>query len=206
MWHSLTEKQISDLEDIDKIYLRRILNSHEKVALECIFYEVGLFPLKYEIMRRHLIYLWKLLNVQKSELIHRVFRSQDNSPHPGDFVRLVEKDKNTLNLELSNTEIEQLSKSRFKNIVTKKTEQYALTELNKLKEKHTKSLYLNSSSFKASQYLVDARFSRTESQTLFRLRSRTLNVKINFPKQNESDKHCRTCKLFPQNLEFKFNN
>ena len=37
VWHSLTEKQISDLEDIDKIFLRRILNSHEKVALECIF-------------------------------------------------------------------------------------------------------------------------------------------------------------------------
>ena len=52
VWHSLTEKQISDLEDIDKIYLRRILNSHEKVAIECIFFEVGLFPLKYEINRR----------------------------------------------------------------------------------------------------------------------------------------------------------
>ena len=32
VWHTLTLQQISDLEEIDKIYLRRILNSHTKVV------------------------------------------------------------------------------------------------------------------------------------------------------------------------------
>ena len=47
VWHSLTAKQVSQLEDIDKSHIRRILNSHSKVAIECLFFETGLLPYKY---------------------------------------------------------------------------------------------------------------------------------------------------------------
>ena len=134
VWHCLTQEQISVLENIDKQYIRSILNSHAHVAIECIFFEVGLLPLRYEIMRRRLMYLWKLLNVDKSELIHRVYLSQENSSHPGDWVRLVDKDKIDLDLNLSNSVIENLSKAKFKNIVNKKIESYALMQLNMLKQ------------------------------------------------------------------------
>ena len=82
------------------------------------------------------MYLWKLLNVDKSELIHRIFKSQENASHPGDVVRLVEKDKQDLNLDIQNSEIEKLSKNKFKNIIDKKIESFALNQLNQLKDKH----------------------------------------------------------------------
>ena len=77
VWHGLTQEQVSVLESVDKQYLRIILNSHSHVAIECLFFEVGVWPLKYEIMRRRLMYLWKLLNVDKSELLHRMYKSQE---------------------------------------------------------------------------------------------------------------------------------
>ena len=52
VWHNLTLKEISALEEVDKNYLRSILRSHSKVANECIFFEVGLLPLKYEIIKK----------------------------------------------------------------------------------------------------------------------------------------------------------
>ena len=66
-----------------------------------------------------------------------------------------------------------------------------------MKMKHEKSDYLNSSSFKTAQYLVDEKFSKSEAQLLFKLRSKTLNVKMNFS-QMYSDNLCRVCKLFPE--------
>ena len=76
---------------------------------------------------------------------------------------------------MTDEEIQELSKAKFKNVIMKKIENYALAELNKLKMKHEKSDYLNSSSFKTAQYLVDEKFSKSEAQLLFKLRSTTLN-------------------------------
>ena len=98
VWHSLTAQQVSVLESVDKTYLRSILRCHDKVAIECIYFEVGLLPYKYEIIRRRLMYLWKLLHVDKQELIYRVYRSQQLTSHPGDWVRLVNRDKEAIGL------------------------------------------------------------------------------------------------------------
>ena len=98
---------------------------------------------------------------------------------------------------MTNSEIKNLSKLRFKTIIKSKIESYALVKLNAMKQKHEKSQYLKSSSFKVSEYLVDSRFSKSEAQLLFKLRSRTLNLKKNFSSQNQDDL-CRTCKLFPE--------
>ena len=104
------------------------------------------------------MFLWKVLHVKKSELIYRVYKSQEVSSHPGDWVRLIGQDKTTLGLELTDEEIVSLSKNKFKNMVKKKVESYALMQLNELKRKHRKSQYLNSSSFKTAEYHVDSRF------------------------------------------------
>ena len=50
---------------------------------------------------------------------------------------------------------------------------------------------MKSSSFKTQNYIADFRFNRRETQLLFKWRSKTLNKKINFPKQNQ-DNLCKT--------------
>ena len=150
VWHSLTLQQISILEDVDRTYMRWILNSHPKVAIEVLHFETGTQPLKYDIIRKRLMYLWKILHSEESELIHRVYKSQELNSHQGDWVRLVQEDKNKLELDLENEEIMKLSKSMFKAIVDKKIERYALIQLNEMKMKHSKSVYLKYSSFKTA--------------------------------------------------------
>ena len=98
---------------------------------------------------------------------------------------------------MTNEDIGIITKNRFKTVVKKKTENLALKELNKLKISDSKSSYLKSSSFKASSYLVDSRFTKSEAQLLFRLRSKTVNLKVNFPKMYQ-DNLCKMCKLFPE--------
>ena len=146
---------------------------------------------------RRLMYLWKILNVDRKELIYRVFESQCNSSHKGDWVRQVDKDRENIELDLENLEISKMSKTKFKTIVHKKVTNLALCELNQLKDKHSKSAYLASNSFAIAPYLNDSRFSRRETQVLFRLRSQTLDVRKNFGNQF-NDTLCRICNLFSE--------
>ena len=44
IWHGLTETNVNKLEDMDKSFLRTVLRSHPKVAIECLFLEVGKSP------------------------------------------------------------------------------------------------------------------------------------------------------------------
>ena len=197
VWHCLTMQQVEMLEDLDKQFLRNILKSHSKVAIEILYFETGKFPYRYDIMMRRLMYLWKILTVDRNELIFRVFKSQCNSPHQGDWVKQIDNDRKNVELDLDDLEISEMSKTKFKTIVNKKVTNLAIAELNKLKDKHSKSAYLKSDTFAMAPYLADSRFSKRETQVLFRLRSQTLDARMNFGNQF-SETLCRVCKLFPE--------
>ena len=197
VWHGLTLKQIESLEDVDKIYLRNILKAHSKVGVECLYLETGKIPLRYDVMQRRLLYLWHILHLQESELVARIYRSQKLTPRRGDWVNLVENDKNKLELSCDDSEIAQMSKNKFRNIVKHKVELLALSELRLLKNKHSKSENIQSEKLQIASYLIDHRLTRTEQQLLFRLRTRTLSVKMNFENMH-SNLYCSTCKLFPE--------
>ena len=49
-----------------------------------------------------------------------LYRSQKSASHSGDWVRLLDNDRKLLGLELSDEEIETLSKSKFKKFIQKK--------------------------------------------------------------------------------------
>ena len=197
VWHNLTLKQIEGLEDLDKIYLRNILSAHSKVGIECMFFDVGKMPLRYHIIIRRQLYLWHLLHTEETELIVRVFNSQKLTPKRGDWIKLVEDDHAKLGLTLPYPRIAKTSHNMFKKLVEEKVKALALKDLNKLKEKHSKSEKFASSSLQVADYLKDPRLMKKQQQLLFRLRSRTLNVKCNFSNQYENV-FCSTCKLFPE--------
>ena len=197
VWHDLSKKHVTKLEDIDKSFLRIILKSHPKVAIECLFLEVGKQPLKFEIMRNRLMYLWKILHLEEKELVHRAYQSQKCSPNKGDWIKLVEDDKGLLQITLSDDEIKNLSKTKYMKYIEKQVENYALSQLNEMKVKHEKSQYLHSTSLKTAEYLIDSRFSRSESNLLFKLRSKTLHIRMNYQNQHVNIL-CQICGLFPE--------
>ena len=67
-----------------------------------------------------------------------------------------------------------------------KIEKYALQQLNDLKAKHQESHYLQSNAF-----------SKSEANLLFRLRSKTLNLRMNYENQH-SNTLCQICGHFPE--------
>jgi prenyltransferase beta subunit len=135
--------------------------------------------------------------VDEKELIFRIYQSQKNSPNSGDWIKLVNADKDVLGIEIDDEEMRYLSKNKFEKYIENKIEKYALLQLNVLKAKHQKSQYLDSNSFKTAQYLIDDRFRKSEANLLFKLRSKTLNLRMNYENQH-SNTLCQICGLFPE--------
>lgn len=189
--------QIEDLEVIDRILLRNVLQAHCRTGLEWIYADCGKMNLKALIQVRRLMYLWHILSRDKTELISRIYAAQTNSNNTGDWVRLVQADKAELGINLSDEEIQGVSKNVFKNYVKKKTTIAHLNYLDGLKKGHSKSRYLVCTKLIQADYIQDPIFTTREKRLLFKLRSKTLDVKKNFPGLHK-DLWCSSCGLFPE--------
>ena len=198
VWHSLTQSQINELERIDKILLRHILNAHSKTGIEWLYFDTGKINLGSLIRIRRLMYLWHVLSRDKTELIRRVYETQKVSNIAGDWFNLVERDKKYLEIEMSDTEIQGVSKEVFKSYVTKKVKIKFLQHLHELKRTHSKSKYMKCDDIKQADYIKSPKLSHKEKMLVFKLRSRTLDVKENFKNQHR-DLMCASCGLFEEN-------
>ena len=143
------------------------------------------------------MYLWHILNRNKCELINRIYEAQKLSNITGDWIKLVEADKEELKIGMNDEEIRNISKDKFKEYVTKKAKIQQSNFLESLKKKHSKSEFLNCTEIKTAEYLKNPLFNTKQKQLLFKLRSRTLDVKLNFPGQHR-DLLCRSCGLYPE--------
>ena len=86
-WHSITEQHIKDLEVMDRMLLQYILGAHSIKHSEFLYLETGATPLKQVITCRRIIYLHTILKRPATELTHKVYKAQQESPVKGDWVQ-----------------------------------------------------------------------------------------------------------------------
>ena len=87
---------------------------------------------------------------------------QKLQPRKGDWILSVQKDKTELGLEVEESEIIEMSKNKFKNIVKGKIETLALIKMSGVKSKHSKSEKIESTKLRTASYLVDQRLTKCE--------------------------------------------
>ena len=144
------------------------------------------------------MYWWHILNVEKTEMINKVYSAQKLSPVSGDWVVLLEEDKQIFDIQMTDDEVKAVSKYKFTKYVKKKAKKLTIEYLTKIKQKHSKSSDLDVQDLSISPYLIDGRFSKDTRDLLFKLRSQTVDVKGNF-KNAYFNNHmlCDLCLLFP---------
>ena len=165
--------------------------------MQFYFSESGTIPIKIKISVRRLMYWWHIVNVEKTELISRVYSAQKLISISGDWVKLLHEDKKQFSINLSDDDMCNISEYKFRNFLKKKAEELTIQYLSELKRKHSKSEHLDVSDMALSEYLVDVRFNKSERELLFKLRSRTIQVKDNFKNAYiNNDMLCVLCKMF----------
>ena len=99
----------------------------------------------------------------------------------------------------SDEEISKISKNKFKSLVEKKVNEFAFKYLKDIAARHSKSLKILEESsrlktLKKKNYLQENNFSKVDTQLLFELRTRILDVKTNFGEIYQNILTCRTCR------------
>ena len=75
-------------------------------------------------------------------------------------------------------------------------QEVTLEYIDGLKQKHSKTQHYDTSKLSTSPYLTDSRFSKSERELLFKLRSRTVQVKNNFQNGYHQNMLCEICNIF----------
>ena len=197
-WHRLFLYQIEKLEEVDRMFFRKLFNAHAKTGTEVYYIESGSIPLNIKISMKRLLYWWHILSIDKSEMLFKIYKAQQLSRVHGDWIELLDGDKNLFDIKLSDEEIKSISKLKFKRFVKKKAEELTIKYLKGLKNKHSKSTQLEVNELETSSYLLHSRLSKEERELLFKLRSKTISVKGNFKNAYVNNNMlCELCQLFP---------
>ena len=193
VWYGLTKANVEELEQVDNTLLRRILGAPACTPTPMLYLELGCLPIRYIIMTRRLMYLQYLLQEDDDSLLHKVYTAQAEHPIRGDWVEQVKKDMNEIELDISMEVIKRFTKEAFKQKVSKAVNKAAFQYLCSEKKRMSKVMYVPHDNFKLQEYFHPSLLDIQEVKMLFMIRSRMVDVKINF-RNKYADTLCPVCK------------
>ena len=144
-------------------------------------------------MTRRLMYLQYLLKEDENSLLHQFFKAQADDPVKGDWFVQVKEDMDTIKLNLSLDDIKIMSKEVFKERVASAVQKAGFQFLSSEKSKMSKVMSVQHESLSLQEYFLPSFMNIQEAKMLFRIRSRMVDVKMNF-KNKYSDTLCPVCK------------
>ena len=222
-WNFISEKGYKILEDSDVRLFSEIFGSKSNRVL--FYIETGKIPIRFTIAKRRLMYLWHLLSRKESELISKVYHIQKLKQTSKDWYQMICQEKQKYAIHLSDREIQEMSKTKYKKLVNESVNKFAYSRLVKTASEQSKCRdivkNINIENISIQKYLVTEELYQEEKQLLFNLRSHSFPVKCNSrylfedmscracmePQYEESEKHfAQTCVTFQSERNFKMLN
>ena len=176
--------------------LRRIFDLPKSTPKISLYVLSGKTPLRYIIKTRRLLFYWHILHLDEKELLYRFLCAQTLKPSKNDWILEVYKNLDEINLKISEQEIKNMSKGKFKHLVQQKINMSVKKDFQKIQSKQSKTSNLRiSDSFSAAKFLFSKNLCVEEIKTLMRIKTRTVDVKQNQKSSNQDNMLCRTCHL-----------
>ena len=153
-WHSVSPNDLMPLEKIDENLLRFILGAHAKAPLETLYLESGAIPIRYIVASRRICYLQTILKRDDTELTKRVFEAQLQNPSDGDYVQLVKRDFDEMNISFNLDNVKTTGVETFKKQIKNKVKEAALKYLQEKQKTHTKVKHIEYNKLETQKYLT----------------------------------------------------
>ena len=191
--YGLSKAHVEIIESVDKYFMRKIFQSKISTPVESFFIETNVIPPRFVILGRRIMYYHSLLQKKDDELVKNIFLTQQKFSVKNDWIETLKNDLNQCQINLSESEISQMKKKKFKKLVNNKLKQLSDEYLFSLQQSHTKSRKIFISE-NIKHYLVSNELALEEKRTLFQLRT-MCDVKTNFKHQYSHNMRCRLCDL-----------
>ena len=75
-----TEKDVRMLEQCDEVLLSRIMECDSNSSNTLKYLELGVIPIRFEIMKRKLMFLQYILKQNKNSMIYKVLKAIEEEP------------------------------------------------------------------------------------------------------------------------------
>ena len=197
-WYGLSKSEINDLEQLDRLLLRKILKAPVSTPQEALHLELGLIPIGVIIQAKRINFLHYIISRSESEMIHKLFTAQWLNPTRGDWTETVKGDLEDFNIPIKLEEIKKKSKESFKNEVKRKAKEYSMKLLLLKKAKHSKMDNLEYEDLHIQDYFKLDSVTTSEVQEAFRFRTRMVKLGENFRGQG-GEAWCPLCKTHLDN-------
>ena len=174
-WINVTEADITKLTMPDTMLHRSMLSTSGNPSKVFMCLELGIIPVKYVMMKKRINFLNYILNESTTSIIRQVYDVLKQDSRKGDFFNLVQKDLKHCNIQMTEEEIKNHTKTRWKILVSDKVKQTAFVNLveENSKLENTKNIFFKE--LKLSNYLNDNRNSIL-SKIIFSVRSNTIDL------------------------------
>ena len=103
-------KYINQLEDCDKIFLRRLFEAELGAPVEAFLFDTFAWSLIYTILGRQLMCYWTILRKGENEHAKDVFNTQKDFPTAGEWHSVIQGVLEKCNINYSENEIRKMSK------------------------------------------------------------------------------------------------
>ena len=201
--YDITSSDLDQLTNLDKVLLRKILNTPISTPSESLYLELGCIDIETLLKGRRLIYFHYLTQRKEETMLSRFFLTQWKYPCKGDWTEKVKLDLEEFDIPLDIKFIRSISVYSFKNLVKKKAKEVAFSKFIGQKTLHSKLSNIHYSCLKLQDYFCSNKFSVSEARMIFSFRVRMAPFKQNF--KNLKETLCPLCSLHndDQNLIFK---
>ena len=188
-WRNLSIEDYKKLEVTQVRYLKRVMKAPLSTPNVFVYLECGALPVKYVIHMRQLSFLHHILHLDSNDPVKKVFESQQFLPYEKNWSNEVLPLLSEYNL--SDYDINHISKDAWKDIVKHNVTQVVLARLSSDIKEKTKTKHLSYNIFKSQPYMHQ--FSYKQVSILFKLRSFSVDCKGN-RKSSHNEFTCRLCK------------
>ena len=199
-WVNYTEKDVRILEKCDEILLSRILDCDANTSNALKYLELGIVPVRFEIMRRKLGFLQYILKQEKDSMMFQVFNATCENSVKNDFVFTCKKYLETLKIKLTYEEIENMSKFSFNKMLKEKIKIAAFCYLKCEQSKQEKIKDITYSKLEMQEYLADGDRNINLARQIYKARGQILDIKLQ-KRWKYSDKLCTGCNLVEESGE-----
>ena len=182
-WIGLTATNIDELEQVDEMLLRRILETPTTTPKPALYLELGCMPIRFVIMKRRLLFLHYLLNLKKDEMLSKVFWKMTKSSLKNDWILKAKENLKELGMDENNFDIIKVKKKKkFKKelriAIKKRAFNYLIEKIKKDDMKKIKNIkYKN---LEMQKYLKTGKIYTNRKKLLFKIRTKMLNVGKNY--------------------------
>jgi hypothetical protein len=195
-WVNLSEQNIRSLEQTDEMLLSKILNCDSNSSNVHKYLELGIHPIRFEIMKRKVLFLQYILHQEETSMMYKVFQATCDNPLKNDFVKTCTRYMESLGINLTFEDMRKMTKQKLKKIVDQKTNEagfkYLLEKQNE-PGKQTKIKQLKYGKLATQEYLLEGNKNTELSRLIFKARGRNLDIKEH-KKWKYEDIYCVGCK------------